>query len=83
MLNLGGINIDEIISEFLLAEILKIKPGEKIDDLSKLQIMQLAESIKIKLSDENALDFVEDIALTDLHVDLPISINRDTFELYD
>ena len=78
--NLGGINIDEIISESLLVEIKKIKPGEKIDDLSKLQIMQLAESIKIRLSEETELDFVEDIALTDSHVDLPISINRETFD---
>jgi molecular chaperone DnaK len=78
--NLGGINIDEIISEFLLAEIKKIKPNEPIDELSKLQIMQLAESIKIRLSEENTLDFVEDVALTETHVDLPILITREKFD---
>ena len=78
--NLGGINVDEIIFQMLLGEIKKIKPNESMDELSKLQIMQLAESIKIKLSDETALDFVEDIALTDSHIDLPITITREKFD---
>ena len=78
--NIGGINIDKIISKYLLAEIKKIKPDAKIDDLSKLQIMQLSESIKIRLSEETELDFVEDIALTDSLIDLPISINRERFD---
>lgn len=78
--NLGGINIDEIISAWLLDEIKKIKPNAVFDELSKLQIMQLAESIKIRLSDETILDFVEDIALTDSHIDLPISITREKFD---
>lgn len=78
--NLGGINIDEIISEFLLEKIKKIKPNETIDELSKLQIMQLSESIKIRLSEESTLDFVEDVALTQTHVDLPISITREIFD---
>ena len=78
--NLGGINIDEIISKFLLDEIKKIKPNETIDELSKLQIMQLSESIKIRLSKDIALDFIADIALTDTHLDLPISITREQFD---
>lgn len=78
--NLGGINADEIISEMILEEIKKIKPNETIDELSKLQIMQLAESIKIRLSENTELDFVEDIALTDSHIDLPISISREKFD---
>lgn len=78
--NLGGINIDEIISKFILTEIKKIKPNETIDELSKLQIMQLAESIKIRLSEETSLDFIEDIALTNTHVELPISITRKQFD---
>lgn len=77
---LGGINIDEIISKFLLDEIKKMKPNEIIDELSNLQITQLAESIKIRLSEETSLDFIEDIALTDTHMDLSVSITREQFD---
>ena len=78
--NLGGINIDEIISKIILDKIKKQMPNEKIDELSKLQIIQLAESIKIRLSEEAAVDFVEEIALTETHIDLPISITREQFD---
>ena len=64
----------------ILDEIKKQMPNEKIDELSKLQILQLAESIKIRLSEETTLDFVEEIALTETHIDLPISITREQFD---
>lgn len=78
--NLGGINIDEIISKMILDKIKKQMPNEKIDELSKLQILQLAESIKIRLSEETTLDFIEEIALTETSIDLPISITREEFD---
>ena len=78
--NLGGINIDEIISKIILDKIKNQMPNEKIDEFSKLQILQLAESIKIKLSEETSVDFIEEIALTETHIDLPISITREQFD---
>ena len=77
--NLGGINIDEIISDWLIEEIKKIKPNAIFDELSKLQIVQLSESIKIRLSSEDEINFIEDIALTDSHIDLHVSLTREKF----
>lgn len=78
--NLGGINIDEVIEEWLLEEIKKIKPDAVLDDLSKLQVRQLAESIKIRLSEESALNFEEEITLETSSMNLPISINREKLD---
>ena len=79
--NLGGINIDEEIEKWLLEEIKKIKPDSIIDEFSKLQVRQLAESIKIQLSDEESLDFKEDISFENSFFELPISISREKFDL--
>lgn len=79
-MNLGGINIDELIFDLLVDEIKKIKPNESIDEFSKLQIMQLAESIKISLSEHTKLDFTEEIVLTDSQIDLPVLITREKFD---
>ena len=78
--NLGGINIDEAIEEWLLDEIIKLKPEAVLDDLSKLQVRQLAESIKIRLSEEHILNFQEEISFETSSIKLPISINREKLD---
>ena len=78
--NLGGMNIDQMISQMFLDAIKKQMPEQEIDELSKIQILQLAESIKIRLSEETLLDFVEEIGLADVNIDVPVSITRDDFE---
>ena len=78
--NLGGINIDETIEAWILDEIKKINPEAILDDLSKLQIRQLAESIKIRLSDEHELNFEEEITLETSSMKLPISISQEKLD---
>ena len=81
--DIGGNTIDDILEKFLLDEINKIKKNEKedtIDEFSRLQIRQLAESIKIQLSQEEQVDINDEIPLKDSSITLDLSLDRKTFE---
>jgi len=81
--DIGGNTIDDILEKFLLDEVSKIKKDAKedvIDEFSRLQIRQLAESIKIRLSEEDEISINDEIPLKNSSIILDLSLDRTAFE---
>ncbi len=77
---LGGLDIDNIISEYL-TRICEEQNKIKIDDpSSKLQLQHLAEKTKIKLSLEESVTIDEILFVKDSQINLKLIITREQFD---
>lgn len=79
--NLGGLNMDEVIEEFLIKEFQKQnKVFPDLDDLGKAHLKKLSESIKLKLSESTSVKIEEDFSTDKIQSNISTLLERETFE---
>jgi len=79
--NLGGINMDKELADYLISEYKKQNGSSAVvDDTIGLQINQLAEKIKIELTEKEEVDVSEIIFSDNSQTTLNLKVTRSNFE---
>ena len=77
---LGGINMDQEIAQWLQDEVKRQNKNASLDDFALGQIRNLAQGLKIELSDVTKVSFDEDISTAKSQLKLAGTITREMFE---